>query len=188
MDKPNWEVELPELLAADIRGMSEGDLGQSKGNRTLSWIWKAQGVAAIREDDKAVLSEGKHLRHQLYGIVLTYLAALHIKWCKSRARANHWAEEVELLQEEMRRVASFLSWHAGWWEEQVNRRTVLAAPEQEGIEGYGNTRLLFIELCGTNFRRCGVSCRCFSSPRRLQYPCQCRRGAFVSIAHVDCIW
>jgi hypothetical protein len=63
MDKPNWEVELPELLAADIRGMSEGDFGQSEGNRTLSWIWKARGVAAIREDGEAVLSEGKHLRH-----------------------------------------------------------------------------------------------------------------------------
>ncbi|KAG1844600.1 hypothetical protein F4604DRAFT_1884427 [Suillus subluteus] len=120
MDKPNWEVELPELLAADIRGMSEGDFGQSEGNRTLSWIWKAWG---------AVLSEGKHLRHQLYGIVLTYLAALRIEWRKSRARANRWAEEVELLQEEMQRVAR-------WWEEQANRRTVLAAPEQEGIEGY----------------------------------------------------
>ncbi|KAG2123716.1 hypothetical protein BD769DRAFT_1628906 [Suillus cothurnatus] len=119
LDKPNWEVELPELLAADVRGMSEGDIGQSEGNRTLSWIWKARGVAAMGEDGEAVLSE-----------------ALRIEWCKSRARANRWAEEVELLQEEMRRVASFLSWHAGWWEEQANRRTVLPAPEQEGIQGY----------------------------------------------------
>ncbi|KIK33959.1 hypothetical protein CY34DRAFT_18039 [Suillus luteus UH-Slu-Lm8-n1] len=75
--------------------MSEGDFGQSEGNCTLSWIWKARGVAVIREDGEAVLSE-----------------ALRIEWCKSRARANRW------------------------WEEQANQRTVLAAPEQEGIEGY----------------------------------------------------
>ncbi|KAG2033360.1 hypothetical protein BDR03DRAFT_935695 [Suillus americanus] len=112
MDKPNWEVELPELLAANIRGMSEGDFGQSEGNCTLLWIWKARGVAVIQED------------------------ALRIEWCKSRAQAHCWAKEVELLQEEMWRVASFLSWHAGWWEEQANWRTILAAPEQEGIEGY----------------------------------------------------
>jgi hypothetical protein len=60
LDKPNWEVELPELLAADVRGMSEGDIGQSEGNRTLSWIWKARGVAAMGEDGEAVLSEGTH--------------------------------------------------------------------------------------------------------------------------------
>ncbi|KAG1833671.1 hypothetical protein DFJ58DRAFT_869463 [Suillus subalutaceus] len=119
LDKLNWEVELPELLAADVRGMSEGDISQSEGNRTLLWIWKARGVAAMGEDGEAVLSE-----------------ALHIEWCKSRVRANRWAEEVELLQEEMQHVASFLSWHAGWWEEQANRRTVLPAPEQEGIQGY----------------------------------------------------
>lgn len=119
LGKPNWEIELPELRPADVRGMTEGEAGQSEGTRTLSWIWKTHGVAGVGEDSEAVLSEG-----------------LRIEWCKSRARANRWAEEVDLLQEEMRRVASFLSWHAGWWEEQANRRTALAAPEQEGIEGY----------------------------------------------------
>ncbi|KAG2355521.1 hypothetical protein BDR07DRAFT_1453748 [Suillus spraguei] len=119
LGKPNWEIELPELRPADVRGMTEGEAGQSEGTHTLSWIWKTHGVAGVGEDSEAVLSEG-----------------LRIEWCKSRARANRWAEEVDLLQEEMRRVASFLSWHAGWWEEQANRRTALAAPEQEGIEGY----------------------------------------------------
>ncbi|KAG1877410.1 hypothetical protein F4604DRAFT_1880388 [Suillus subluteus] len=141
MDKPNWEVELPELLAADIRGMSEGDFGQSEGNRTLSWIWKARGVAAIQEDGEAVLSE-----------------ALRIEWCKSRARAHRWAEEVELLQEEMRRVASFLSWHAGWWEEQANRRTVLAAPEQEGIEGYAKRQATLRRAMRDRFQKIKVIC------------------------------
>ncbi|KAG2756752.1 hypothetical protein P692DRAFT_20714772 [Suillus brevipes Sb2] len=99
--------------------MSEGDIGQSEGNRTLLWIWKARGVAAMEEDGEAVLSE-----------------ALRIEWCKLRVHANHWAKEVELLQGEMQHVASFLLWHAGWWEEQANQRTILPAPEQEGIHGY----------------------------------------------------
>ncbi|KAG2746737.1 hypothetical protein P692DRAFT_201840841 [Suillus brevipes Sb2] len=119
LGNPNWEVELPELQPADVRGMAEGEIGQSEGTRTLSWIWKTRGVAGVGEDGEAVLSEG-----------------LRIEWCKSRARANRWAEEVELLQEEMRRVADFLSWHAGWWEEQATRRAALAAPEEEGIRGY----------------------------------------------------
>jgi hypothetical protein len=42
-------------------------------------------------------------------------SGLRIEWCKSRARALRWSEEVKLLQEEMRRVLAFLEWRAGWW-------------------------------------------------------------------------
>lgn len=30
-----------------------------------------------------------------------------------------WTEEVELLQEEMRRVLQFLGWKADWWDERA---------------------------------------------------------------------
>ncbi|KAG2750254.1 hypothetical protein P692DRAFT_20421062 [Suillus brevipes Sb2] len=39
--------------------------------------------------------------------------SLRIEWC--RAQSMRWAEEVELLHEEMRRVLQFLRWHAAWW-------------------------------------------------------------------------
>lgn len=63
-------------------------------------------------------------------------SALRIEWCKARARANRWTEEVQLLLEEMRRVRAFLSWHAAWWDEQAGRRTGLPDAETEGIKGY----------------------------------------------------
>ncbi|KAG2346965.1 hypothetical protein BDR05DRAFT_974119 [Suillus weaverae] len=115
LGKPNWEVKLPELQLADVCGMIEGEARQSEGTHTLSWIWKTHGA---------------------WGIDLILRIGLHIEWCKSWACTNWWAEEVELLQEKMWCVASFLSWHAGWWEEQANQRTALAAPEQERIKGY----------------------------------------------------
>lgn len=62
LDNPSWEAEPPELQPTDIRGMSEADSGQSEGNRTLSWIWKARGVGAIGDDNEFILSEGKY-RH-----------------------------------------------------------------------------------------------------------------------------
>ena len=34
---------------------------------------------------------------------------------KTRARARRWHEEVQLLQEEMRRVLVFFEWKATWW-------------------------------------------------------------------------
>jgi len=45
---------------------------------------------------------------------------LHIEWCKSKAWAEHWSEEVELLQEEMRRVKAFFEARAGAWDQQRN--------------------------------------------------------------------
>jgi hypothetical protein len=42
--------------------------------------------------------------------------ALRIEWCKARARAQRWSEEVRLLLEEMRRVLQFLQWKASVWD------------------------------------------------------------------------
>ncbi|KAG2362627.1 hypothetical protein BDR07DRAFT_1451060 [Suillus spraguei] len=38
------------------------------------------------------------------------LPGVCVEWCKSHARALHWAEEVDLLQEEMRQVLLFFNW------------------------------------------------------------------------------
>jgi len=43
------------------------------------------------------------------------ITALRVEWCKARARAMRWSEEVHLLLEEMRRVLQFLDWKAGIW-------------------------------------------------------------------------
>lgn len=61
---------------------------------------------------------------------------VRIEWCKSRARALQWSQEVELLREEMRRVLQFFAWHAGWWEEQGNRCISDQAADTEGLQAY----------------------------------------------------
>lgn len=48
-----------------------------------------------------------------------------------------WAEEVELVLEEMRRVKQFLAWQAGWWIEQEYRREASATEiHSEGLSAY----------------------------------------------------
>lgn len=43
-----------------------------------------------------------------------------MEWCKSRARAHRFTEEVSLLSEEMVRVTRFLTWKASEWEEKTD--------------------------------------------------------------------
>jgi hypothetical protein len=47
-----------------------------------------------------------------------------------------WAEEVELLQEEMRRVLQFFWWQATWWDERGHQRVEEDAGCLEGIRAY----------------------------------------------------
>ncbi|KAF8873430.1 hypothetical protein BD779DRAFT_1613676 [Infundibulicybe gibba] len=54
--------------------------------------------------------------------------ALHIEWCKSKARADRWSEEVELLREEMRRVCAFFETHTIEWERWAEIIIALGSP------------------------------------------------------------
>lgn len=62
--------------------------------------------------------------------------ALRIEWAKARARSMRWSEEVDLLEEEMRRVLQFLTWRAGWWDSQSDRRGLEEGAQCEGEAAY----------------------------------------------------
>ena len=64
--------------------------------------------------------------------------ALRIEWCRSHARAMRWSEEVLLLREEMRRVLTFLEWHASWWQTKGSLHTGLQPDVAEGMFAYAN--------------------------------------------------
>ncbi|KAG6914117.1 hypothetical protein DXG01_002336 [Tephrocybe rancida] len=85
----SWRAQLLPLQDIDIREMSEAeDDRTSEGRRRISWIWKMLGVIGDHNDSEELRD------------------ALRIEWCKSRARAMRFSEEVELLTEEMGRVLS----------------------------------------------------------------------------------
>ncbi|KAJ7271751.1 hypothetical protein C8J57DRAFT_1226330 [Mycena rebaudengoi] len=120
----DWEKVLRPLSEGDVRGMpramfhdperkktkkKQGGRGkeakrQKKEDTTMSWIWLADGSTADADRNPAM--------HE----------ALRIEWAKARARSLQWSEEVDLLEEEMRRITQFLFWHASWWEGQRDRR------------------------------------------------------------------
>jgi hypothetical protein len=69
------------------------------------------------------------INHQLF-------EALQIEWCRSRARANRWSEEVTLLTEEMRRVLAFFASKANWWHDRASKRDGVRDDLCEGLSAY----------------------------------------------------
>jgi len=61
---------------------------------------------------------------------------LRCEWAKSKACADRWDEEVQLVAEEMRRMLAFLEWKAGWWDRQGEVQLNVSCDILEGAHAY----------------------------------------------------
>jgi len=117
----NWQSQLPILANCDVRSVSEGEEGNSEGRKMISWIWKVMGVVSEEEGDL-------HLRD-----------SLRIEWCKSRAWAMQFTEEVQLLQEEMERILRFFKWQESRWasnSQLIKNGMTISPMRAEGLQAY----------------------------------------------------
>jgi hypothetical protein len=67
------------------------------------------------------------------------LVDLRIEFCKSKARTDRWAEEVELLQEEMKWVKRFFETQACRWAahaDNVGKMNITDLVMAEGLHAY----------------------------------------------------
>ncbi|KAK6988860.1 hypothetical protein R3P38DRAFT_2804109 [Favolaschia claudopus] len=125
LNKHEWERTLLPLSHDDVRGMpralfqdperkkvmmrkgaqarKQADAMRREAKARMSWIWRSAGL----EEE---------------GVEGTMNEALRIEWAKTRARFLRRVEEVDLLEEESRRVLQFLRWRADWWESNANQR------------------------------------------------------------------
>ncbi|KAJ7793029.1 hypothetical protein B0H14DRAFT_3498562 [Mycena olivaceomarginata] len=78
-------------------------VAQVEEAKKMSRIWVSEGTTGTDED----VAESEPLR---------------IEWAKIRAKAMRYVEEIDLLEEEMRRVLQFLQWWADWWTSLVGLR------------------------------------------------------------------
>jgi hypothetical protein len=79
-------------------------------------------------------------------ITLTGDTDLCVEWLKCHARAARWKEEIQLLEEEMRRATQFYAWKGNWWEKQAHRRTSISSHLAKGIAAYA-TENATMEQC-----------------------------------------
>ncbi|KAJ7062089.1 hypothetical protein C8F01DRAFT_124048, partial [Mycena amicta] len=92
----------------------------SSSRRVMSWIWTAPGAFDNEEQ-------------QLHD-------TMRVEWCRALARKERWNEEVQLLEEEMRRVLRYLIWGEEWWKNQGSRREGLDAELDSALRAYSLKR------------------------------------------------
>ncbi|PPR08116.1 hypothetical protein CVT24_010770 [Panaeolus cyanescens] len=126
----SWQMTLKELHDEDIRGPGK-ETNDSHGNRLISWIWLSRqsraGDAAETDASTArMLNE-----------------SMRVEWAQSRARCLRWEEEIQLVEEEMRRVVSYLRWKASWWESQATQRSDADNDVYLGLSAYAHKQALY---------------------------------------------
>ncbi|KAJ7611090.1 hypothetical protein DFH06DRAFT_1016313 [Mycena polygramma] len=149
LGKPRaWEKVLQVLAPEDVRQMPAAKKRRKEARTPISWIWLADGSAA-NADRNPAMNE-----------------ALRIEWAKTRALGNRNTEEVDLLEEEMRRVPIFLRWRADEWDALKNhaastnpdilatRPDILDDPQQrEGHDAYATRQAQILRTIATRFEK-----------------------------------
>ncbi|KAJ6534401.1 hypothetical protein B0H19DRAFT_1080876 [Mycena capillaripes] len=146
LKRREWERTLLELKEDDVRGLLQAMFHdperkkkkrrkkkKPKVDRPPSWIWLTRGEQYNPADD-AAMNE-----------------VVRIEWAKLRARSHCWAEEVDLLEEEMARVRRFLLWRSGWWTAQVGQRNLEEGPQLEGETSYALRQAAILATLASSF-------------------------------------
>ncbi|KAI0650174.1 hypothetical protein C8Q79DRAFT_1108642 [Trametes meyenii] len=131
----DWKDRYRELLDSDITGPGADESGPGEGHRIISWIWRIPRDAV---DDNA--GEGNETHE--------YNNSMRAEWATTKARADRWTEEEELLLEEMRRVLVSFERDAQEWDSLVSQRAksslALPVPSDilDGVRAYAHRQAL----------------------------------------------
>ncbi|KAF7983642.1 hypothetical protein HWV62_20588 [Athelia sp. TMB] len=110
----DWTTSFKPLnTAVDLHlpRREEDDL-VAENRRELSWIW----LVPRSEDAQRRVATADEVSD-----------SMRVEWAKSYARRDRWAEEVQLVCEEMRRIIHYFHWKHEWWLRRINRRTDASA-------------------------------------------------------------
>jgi hypothetical protein len=141
-----WQDRLKDLKNSDVRGPGKDDfyiqepgkasLGASKGRFEISWIWLVPQPRSEVEADSSeqVFDEG-----------------MRIEWSKSQARKKRWEEEVEMIQEEMRRTIVYYEWKELWWIRWIDQQTTHEHSIQHGIAAYAQKQAYYCKCLAESF-------------------------------------
>ncbi|KAJ7699410.1 hypothetical protein B0H16DRAFT_1749444 [Mycena metata] len=159
LQETKWYLVLKPLGQEDVRGMPRALFSdpekKKRGKRKrgvpevvapppkeMSWIWRtgvsSLAAAASTSEEAAIKATNERLR---------------VEWAKTRARAARWTEEVDLLEEEMRRILVFLEWKTTWWRGLKGRRPEAVEDRElsDGLNAYAERQAAIQETMKSRF-------------------------------------
>ncbi|PIL29361.1 hypothetical protein GSI_09412 [Ganoderma sinense ZZ0214-1] len=121
-----WVETYKVLLDGDLRGPRRDDdeVVSSEGCYEISWIWLTPRSAL----EPGETSSGATAEE--------FTETMRAEWARSKARAERWEEEEQLLLEEMRRVLTFFEWKSRWWQSQGKAREDVSPRFRRGLAVY----------------------------------------------------
>lgn len=143
----DWQEMFLELKDGDNRGPGKepNEEGVSDGSYFRSWIWLSNPRVFDPANDEA--GEEGASEEDVYEI-------LRAEWTTSFARLERWTEEVELLQEEMRRVVVFLEWRSSDWLAKAGvRKGNTVSDVQSGLDAYARKQAAIHHDLAVSFTR-----------------------------------
>lgn len=141
----NWRETYLELKECDNRGPGKEveEEGVGDGSYAPSWIWlsnpRARNPIGAMDPEESATDEEVN-------------DAIRVEWATSFARLERWTEEIELLQEEMRRVVTFLEWKSNdWLSKRGARSTLVTCDIQSGLDAYTRKQAAVYRDLSTSF-------------------------------------
>ncbi|KAF8162258.1 hypothetical protein K438DRAFT_1985192 [Mycena galopus ATCC 62051] len=145
---------LPQSWFHDPERKKKGKKRQKvkRQERPVSWIWAPTGERWDPADDVA-MNEGMYTFCTGWSQpeLISRTNQLCVSNGRRRARAMRWAEEVDLLEEEMRCIGEFLKWRSRWWMERVDGRGAPEGPQHEGKAAYATHQAAIQATLATEF-------------------------------------
>jgi hypothetical protein len=143
----DWREKYLELKDSDNcgPGKEKNEGGTGDGTYFRSWIWLANPRVPDSADGEA--GEEGASEEDVNEV-------LRVEWTTSFARLERWHEEVELLQEEMRRVVVFLEWKSqDWLSKAEAREGKVTLSVQHGLNAYAKKQAAVYRNLATSFTK-----------------------------------
>ena len=140
-----WQDTYLELKDGDNRGPGKerDEDGVGDGSYFRSWIWLLNPRAPDTADGDA--GEEGASDEDVNEVV-------RVEWTTAFARLERWREEIELLQEEMRRVVMFLEWKSRGWLVKAEAPRGNATPDVEsGLNAYARKQAAIYHALAISF-------------------------------------
>ena len=130
-----WHDTYLPFNDCDNRGPAKEPEEEGPGDGTWepSWIWLVN--PRVRDSPNRTDADEDVTKEEVND-------EMRVEWTTSLARMERWAEEVELLQEEMRRTVTFLEWKSlDWMAKRWERLDLVTSDIQSGLDAYARKQL-----------------------------------------------